>query len=240
MKFDRPLMRATLIRRYKRFLADVTLQDGREVTAHVANPGSMMGMADAGMTVWVEPNDDPKRKLNYSWKIAQVGGALIGVDTGAANKVVKEVLQSGALDFGYTDFKPEVKYGEGSRVDFLLTDADKPDLYLEVKSVTLLRDVGLAEFPDSKTARGAKHMNELAQMVAEGKAATLLFLVMRDDAERVDVARDIDLNYGTAFDAARAAGVDVLCYDCDIGVEGIMLGKQLPLANPLNSVLSSA
>lgn len=232
-------MRATLIRRYKRFLADVTLQDGREVTAHVANPGSMLGMADAGMVVWVEYNDDPKRKLNFSWKVAQVGGAMVGVDTGAANKVVKEAMQSGALDFGYSDFKPEVKYGEGSRVDFLLSDADKPDLYLEVKSVTLSRDAGLAEFPDSKTARGAKHMHELAHMVAMGKAATLLFLVMRNDANQVDVARDIDPNYGAAFDAARAAGVNVLCYDCYIGIDGIALGKQLPLANPLNSGLSN-
>lgn len=232
-------MRATLIRRYKRFLADVTLEDGREVTAHVANPGSMMGMADAGMAVWVEPNDDPKRKLNYSWKVAQVCGVLIGVDTGAANKVVKEALQSGTLNFGYSDFKSEVKYGEGSRVDFLLSDADKPDLFLEVKSVTLSRDAGLAEFPDSKTARGAKHMQELAQMVAMGKAAMLLFLVMRNDANRVDVARDIDPNYGKAFDAARSMGVDVLCYDCVIGTDGITLGKQLPLAKPLNSGLSN-
>lgn len=236
MKFETPLIRATLIRRYKRFLADVTLEDGREVTAHVANPGSMMGMADTGATVWLELNDDPKRKLNYSWKLIEIGDAMVGVDTGVANRVVKEALQSGALNLGYSDFKPEVKYGTGSRVDFLLSDAQKPDLYLEVKSVTLLRTTGLAEFPDSKTERGTKHMNELAGMVAHGYAATVLFLVQRDDAVHVNVARDIDSKYATAFDCARAAGVQVICFDCRIGVAEIVLGKQLPLANARNSV----
>jgi sugar fermentation stimulation protein A len=236
MKFDRPLMRATLNRRYKRFLADVTLEDGREVTAHVANPGSMMGMADAGMTVWLEENDDPKRKLRYSWKLVQVGDALIGVDTGAANKVVKEALQSGALNFGYSNFKPEVKYGDGSRVDFLLSDEGKPDLYLEVKSVTLSRADGLGEFPDSKTARGAKHMGELADMVSNGHTAVVLFLVQRTGISSVDVACDIDPKYGEAFDNALAAGVCAVCYDCVITTDGIALGKQLPLANVGNSV----
>ena len=217
-------------------MADVTLEDGREVTAHVANPGSMMGMADAGMTVWLEQNDDPKRKLKYSWKLAEIADDLIGVDTGAANRVVKEALQSGVLDFGYSDFKPEVKYGQGSRVDFLLSDAGKPDLYLEVKSVTLSRVDGLAEFPDSKTERGAKHMNELADMVTSGHAATVLFLVQRTGIASVDVARDIDPKYAAAFDNARAGGVDVVCYDCVITTHGITLGKQLPLANVGNSV----
>ena len=236
MKFETPLIRATLIRRYKRFLADVTLEDGREVTAHVANPGSMMGMADAGMTVWLEQNDDPKRKLKYSWKLVAVGNTLVGVDTGAANRIIKEALQSGALDFGYSHFKPEVKYGEGSRVDFLLTDAVKPDLYLEVKSVTLTRRDGLGEFPDSKTARGAKHMAELAAMVSDGHAATVLFLVQRTHISSVDVARDIDPIYGAAFNAALAAGVRAVCYGCVITTDGIWLGKQLPLANVGNSV----
>jgi sugar fermentation stimulation protein A len=236
MNFGKPLIWAKLVRRYKRFLADVTLEDGREVTAHVANPGSMMGMADVGATVWLEPNDDPKRKLKYSWKLIEIGTAMIGVDTGAANRVVKEALQSGVLDLGYSDFKPEVKYGEGSRVDFLLTDDSKPDLYLEVKSVTMSRRNGLAEFPDSKTERGAKHMRELADMVSQGHQATVLFLVQRTGITAVDVARDIDPKYAQAFDAARAAGVQVVCYDCVIGVDGITFGKQLPLANVANSV----
>jgi sugar fermentation stimulation protein A len=236
MKFEKPLIRATLIRRYKRFLADVTLEDGREVTAHVANPGSMMGMAGAGSTVWLEQNDDPKRKLKYSWKLIEIGNAMIGVDTGAANRVVKEALQSGALGLGYSHFKPEVKYGEGSRVDFLLTDDKKPDLYLEVKSVTLSRKDGLGEFPDSKTERGAKHMGELAAMVQGGHEAMVLFLVQRTGITSVDVARDIDPKYATAFDNARAAGVQVVCFDCVIGTHGITFGKQLPLANVGNSV----
>ena len=236
MNFDKPLMRATIIRRYKRFLADVTLEDGREVTAHVANPGSMMGMAAVGASVWLEPNDDPKRKLKYSWKLIEVGDAMICVDTGAANRVVKEALQSGALDLGYSSFCPEVKFGEGSRVDFLLTDDGKPDLYLEVKSVTLSRTDGLAEFPDSKTERGAKHMRELANMVAQGHQAMLLFLVQRTGITAVDLARDIDPKYALAFDLARSKGVRVICYDCLIDTSGITFEKQIPLANVGNSV----
>jgi len=217
-------------------LADVTLEDGREVTAHVANPGSMMGMADAGSVVWLEPNDDPKRKLKYSWKLIEVDGALVGVDTGAPNKVIKEALTTGALDLGYDDFKPEVKYGENSRVDFLLTKDGAPDLYLEVKSVTLSRQAGLVEFPDSKTERGAKHMRKLAEMVNQGHAATVLFLVQRTDADRVCVAGDIDPKYATAFQAALDRGVQVMCFDCDISPQGIALGKRLPLAKAGNSV----
>jgi len=236
MQYETPLIRATLIRRYKRFLADVTLEDGREVTAHVANPGSMMGMAEPGSVVWLEPNGDPKRKLKYSWKLVEVGNALVGVDTGAPNKLIKEALSSGELDLGYDDFKPEVKYGENSRVDFLLTKDGAPDLYLEVKSVTLSRQTGLAEFPDSKTERGTKHMHELADMVKQRHAATVLFLVQRTDADRVAVAADIDPKYAAAFRAAMDAGVQVMCFDCDISPQRTKLGKRLPLAKAGNSV----
>ena len=163
MDFNTPLMRATLLKRYKRFLADVKLEDGREVTAHVANPGSMLGMKNEGMTVWLEPNDDPKRKLKYSWKLAEVGGAMIVVDTAMANKVIDEALRAGLVGplAAYSDIRTEVKYGEGSRIDFLLKGDGLPDCYVEVKSVTLSRETGLAEFPDSVTKRGAKHLREL-------------------------------------------------------------------------------
>jgi len=225
MKFDTPLIPATLIRRYKRFLADVTLNDGREVTAHVANPGSMLGMKHAGLRVWLEQNDDPKRKLKYSWKLAELeDGTLIGVDTGLPNKIVAEALQDGlAAELGYTHIRPEVKYGENSRVDFLLTDESKPDCYLEVKSVTLSRSVGLGEFPDSVTKRGSKHMEELARMVAQGHRAILLYLVQRTDINSFTVAGDIDPEYQRAVIRAKKAGVEILCYGTKISNTNICL-----------------
>ncbi len=229
MKFDTPLIRATLIRRYKRFLADVTLNDGREVTAHVANPGSMLGMKYEGLQIWLEPNDDPKRKLKFSWKLAELeNGTLIGVDTSLPNKIVAEALKDGlAAKLGYSHVRPEVKYGENSRVDFLLSGEDQPDCYLEVKSVTLSRSAGLAEFPDSVTKRGTKHMEELAHMVEQGHRAILLYLVQRDDANKFAVAGDIDPNYQRAVEKAKAAGVEVLCYGTKITTGGISLEKSI-------------
>ncbi len=235
MEFDRPLIPATLIRRYKRFLADVTLNDGREVTAHVANPGSRLGMKDAGMRVWLESNDNPKRKLKYSWKLAELDdGALIGVDTSLPNKIVDEALRGNAIPgLDYTNIRPEVKYGENSRVDFLLTQDGRRDCYLEVKSVTLLRTKGLAEFPDSVTKRGAKHMEELACMVKAGHRAVLLFLVQRNDATSFNVAGDIDPEYLRAFTKAIKAGVEVYCYDTSVSNQGICFGKKLEITLPL-------
>lgn len=232
MKFDKPLIPATLIRRYKRFLADVTLNDGREVTAHVANPGSMLGMKHEGLRVWLEPNDDPKRKLKYSWKLAELDtGALIGVDTGMPNKIVGEALRGGLIpELVYQNVKPEVKYGENSRIDFLLSDEGKADCYVEVKSVTLSRETGLAEFPDSVTARGAKHMNELANVAQGGQRAVLLYLLQRNDCDRFDIASDIDPKYHIAFTDARDAGVEVLCYGTSLTQTGIEMGGKLRLA----------
>jgi sugar fermentation stimulation protein A len=229
MKFDTLLIKATLIRRYKRFLADVTLNDGREVTAHVANPGSMLGMNHAGLRVWLEPNDDPKRKLNYSWKLAQLGnGALIGVDTSLPNKVVGAALRAGEIpELRYAGIRPEVKYGEGSRIDFLLSEDGRPDCYLEIKSVTLSRKQGLAEFPDSVTKRGTKHMDELARMVASGSRAVLLYLVQRNDIDRFAVAADIDPDYQSAVSRARDAGVEVLCFSTNITTDGISLSDRI-------------
>ncbi|KAB7614593.1 DNA/RNA nuclease SfsA [Amylibacter sp. SFDW26] len=232
MNFDTPLIPATLIRRYKRFLADVTLNDGREITAHVANPGSMLGMKDEGLRVWLEPNDDPKRKLKYSWKIAELdGGAMVGVDTGMPNKIVGEALRNGLIpELIYQNVKPEVKYGENSRIDFLLSEEGKVDCYVEIKSVTLSRQTGLAEFPDSVTARGAKHMGELANVVQSDQRAVILYLLQRNDCDRFDIAGDIDPKYQTAFMTAREAGVEVLCYRTNLSQTGIEISEKIPLA----------
>ncbi|WP_058247849.1 DNA/RNA nuclease SfsA [Tropicibacter naphthalenivorans] len=233
MRFQCDLIPATLLRRYKRFLADCRLEDGREVTAHVANPGSMLGLKDDGLRVWLEPNDDPKRKLKYAWRLVEhPGGHFTGVDTGAANRMLKDALTSGQVPGlqGYDTTRPEVKYGENSRIDFLLTAENRPDCYVEVKSVTLSRTHGLAEFPDSVTARGAKHLGELANMAAQGHRAVMLYLVQRTDCTNVTLARDLDPKYAAAFDQAHAQGVQVLAFACQISPQGICLGEQLPFA----------
>jgi sugar fermentation stimulation protein A len=230
MDFYTPLIRATLLRRYKRFLADVKLEDGQEVTAHVANPGSMLGMKDEGMTVWLEPNDDPKRKLKYSWKLAEIDGALIVVDTGMANKIVAEALNAGQIGSlaEYSKVRAEVKYGENSRIDFLLQGADLPDCYVEVKSVTLSRKAGLAEFPDSVTDRGAKHLRELSAMVVEGHRAIMLYLVQRYDCTGFALAADIDVIYTGEMAKALKTGVEVICLVTKPTPSGVSLVEELP------------
>ena len=230
MEFATPLVPARLIRRYKRFLADVRLEDGQEVTAHCANPGSMMGLAEPGMKVWLEPNDDPKKKLKFGWRLVEhEDGHFTGVDTSLPNRALKAALLAHQVPGlpPYDLVRPEVKYGENSRIDFLLT-GQGPDTYVEVKSVTLSRQPGLAEFPDSVTARGAKHLSELARMAEAGHRAVMFYLVQRTDCSAVTLARDLDPAYGAAFDAAFAAGVSVLAQSCNITPQAITLGAPLP------------
>lgn len=230
MEFATPLVPARLIKRYKRFLADVQLKDGREVTAHCANPGSMMGLAEPGIKVWLEPNDDPKKKLKFGWRLVDhENGHFTGVDTSVPNRALKAALMAHEVPGlpAYDLVRPEVKYGENSRIDFLLS-GDGPDTYLEVKSVTLSRQSGLAEFPDSVTARGAKHLVELARMAKTGHRAIMFYLVQRTDCTAVTLAGDIDPAYKAAFDQAAAAGVTVLAQGCKIDPTGIILGDPIP------------
>ena len=232
MKFASPLIPATLIRRYKRFLADVTLEDGREVTAHCANPGSMLGLKEPGSRIWLEPNDDPKRKLNFSWKLIELpDGHIAGIDTAVPNQVVGESLRAGNVVEleSYRHVKPEVRYGESSRIDFLLTAAGLPNTYVEVKNVHLRRTDDWAEFPDSVTTRGTKHLRELASMVAQGHRAVMLYLVQRTDCHRFRLAPDIDPVYARAFEVARAAGVEMLCYGTNITRSGVTLANRIPV-----------
>lgn len=230
MRFQTPLVPAVLLRRYKRFLADVQLEDGREVTAHCANPGSMMGLKDPGMKVWLEPNDDPKKKLKFGWRLVDhENGHFTGVDTSVPNRALRSALMAHEVPelAGYPMVRPEVKYGQNSRIDFLLS-GQGPDCYVEVKSVTLSRCDGVAEFPDSVTARGAKHLAELQAMIGEGHRAMMFYLVQRTDAEVVTLAEDIDPTYAVAFDSAVAAGVEVMAYGCSITPEAITIGSPLP------------
>ncbi|WP_372674916.1 DNA/RNA nuclease SfsA [Aquicoccus sp.] len=228
MRFQTPLEPARLIRRYKRFLADIRLADGREVTAHCANPGSMMGLAEEGTKIWVEPNDDPKKKLKYSWRLVDhENGHFTGVDTSVPNRALKSALMAGEVPgLKAPMVRPEVKYGDKSRVDFLLSGAG-PDIYVEVKSVTLCRAVGLAEFPDARTARGLRHLEELSKVAQAGARAVMLYLVQRTDCAAVGIAGDIDPDYAAGLDRARMAGVEVMAFDCCISPQEITLGRAL-------------
>jgi sugar fermentation stimulation protein A len=234
MQFPAPLVPGRLERRYKRFLSDVRLDDGETVVAHCANPGSMLGLAAPGARVWLSPADNPARKLRWSWELVEVpsenGDALVGINTGRANALAEEALTAGRIPelTGYEGLRREVRYGTGSRVDFLLEGAIP--CYLEIKSVTLKRRPGLAEFPDAVTARGRRHLAELAGMVQQGHRAVLLFLVQRGDCGRVAVAADIDPGYAAAFAEAQAAGVEILCYNCNLTPAGIAVERRLPLA----------
>ena len=230
MRFQTPLLPARLIRRYKRFLADCTLEDGREITAHCANPGSMMGLAAPGAKVWLEPNDDPKKKLKFGWRLVDhENGHFTGVDTAVPNRLLRTELEQGNIPelSGYDTVRAEVKYGAASRIDFLLSAQGRPDAYVEVKSVTLSRQPGLAEFPDSVTARGAKHLQELSNVARAGQRAVMLYLVQRTDCDRFALARDLDPAYGAAMDLALQAGVERLVYDCSISPHAVSLGSAL-------------
>lgn len=224
MKFAELLVGGRLVKRYKRFLADVVLDaDGREITAHCANPGSMLGLKEPGSRVWLSPSNNPKRKLKYSWEIIEADGALVGINTAHPNKLVEEAIEDGRIRelSGHASMRREVKYGKNSRIDILLEGHDGGRTYVEVKNVHLMRQAGLAEFPDSVTARGAKHLGELADMVGEGHRAAMVFLVQRPDCERLSLAEDIDPAYAAAFRLARSAGVEVYAIGCDVRLDGI-------------------
>ncbi len=232
MRFPTPLVPARLIRRYNRFLAEAELEGGEVVTAHCPNPGSMMGLAEPGMRIWLEPNDDPRRKLRWGWRLVELpGDHWSGIDTAVPNRVVKEALAARAIAplAAYGTVRPEVKYGAASRVDFLLTEPGLPDAWVEVKNVHLRRTGDWAEFPDSVTARGARHLAELSAMAGQGHRAVMLYLVQRTDCTRLRMAADLDAAYARAFDAARAAGVEMLCHTCVIDRESVTLGRALPV-----------
>lgn len=234
MKFPDPLLRGTLVKRYKRFLADVTLDTGETVTAHCANSGSMLNVKEPGSEVWLSPARNPERKLRYTWELVRVGEALVGINTQHPNAIVAEALTEGAIAelSGYGSIRREVKYGKNSRIDLLLEDDNGPSCYVEVKNVTLKRDLsatGPAEFPDAVTARGTKHLGELADMVAEGYRAVMMFLIQRPDCSRFTLAADIDPAYAEAYAKARAGGVEALCYSCSVTPEEVRVSSPVPL-----------
>ena len=236
MKFPTPLTRGRLLRRYKRFLADIEMESGAQIVAHCANPGSMMGLAEPGSEVWLSPNTNPKAKLDWRWELVRTGdGHLVCINTAHPNRIGEEAIGAGAIPelAGYGALRREVKYGKNSRIDILLEDEARPPCYVEIKSVTLRRPDGdhanAAEFPDAVTKRGAKHLMELADMADSGARAVMLYLAQRNDCDHFRIAADIDPAYAAAMAAARVRGVEALCYACDIQPEGIRIDRPLPL-----------
>ncbi len=228
MRFPSPLLPGRLIRRYQRFLADVRLSDGRVVTAHCPNPGSMLGCLVADGPVLLSETDDPSRRLRYTLELVRLGRHWAGVNTLRTNRVVEEALRRGRLpEFtGYPDLRAEAPLGHRRRADFLLS-AGVSRLWVEVKNVTLVRD-RRALFPDSVTERGAAHLRELAARVREGDRAAMLYLVNRGDADRAGPARDIDPTYARELERALAAGVEAVAYRAKVGPRGIAVADRLP------------
>ena len=231
MRFPAPLIEARLIRRYKRFLADVELADGTVATVHCANPGAMTGLATPGLRVLLSRSPSTTRKLPLSWELVEADGGLVGINTAHPNRLVEEAITAGTIAelAGYTAIRREVRYGRNSRIDLLLSAAARADAYVEVKNVHLSRTPGLAEFPDSPTARGTKHLAELADMAAAGHRAVMVYLVQRGDCAAFRLAADVDPVYALAFARARAAGVEAIIYDCRIDEQDIVVNRPLPL-----------
>lgn len=230
MIFSSPLISGKLIKRYKRFLADVILDDGSVVTAHCPNSGAMLDITAPHNSVWLSYNPDPKRKLSYTWEMVEVDDQLIGVNTMTPNTLIGEALQKNAIDplKGYSTIQREVKYGENSRIDYLLSDKNKPSCYLEIKNVHLKRG-GVALFPDSVTTRGTKHMIELTKVVKEGYRAVILYVIQRNDCTHFDIAKDIDSQYSQAFRTALHAGVECFAYTCNLTPNSITLGRSIEI-----------
>ena len=230
MDFPQPLVRGRLIQRYKRFLADVVLDDGTELTAHVPNPGAMLGLNMPGLTVWLSKSADPKRKLAHTLELVEADGGLVGINTMHPNRLVAEALAADAIPelLGYSSHRREVKYGKNSRVDFLLENDGRPPCWLEIKNCHLRREGTLAEFPDCVAARSLKHLHELAAMVREGHRAVMLFVIQRTDCDAFQACHDLDPAYARGLGEAAARGVEVLAYACEISPQAVKIAGQIP------------
>jgi sugar fermentation stimulation protein A len=223
------MARGVIVQRYKRFFVDMVLDDGREITAHCPNPGAMLGLKDPGLAAWVSWSGDPKRKLAWTLQLVEADGGLVGVNTMLPNRLVAEALAADAIPelAGYATIRPEVKYSEASRVDFLLTHPDWPPCWLEVKNCHLSRTPPLAEFPDCVAARSTRHLGDLAAMVAKGDRAVALFVVQREDCDAFSACADLDPAFARGLDAAAWAGVEVLVYRCAMTHEVIRLTERI-------------
>lgn len=230
MDFPQPLVRGVLVQRYKRFFADVVLDDGTEVTAHCPNPGAMLGLNTPGLPAWLSKSDDPKRKLAHTLELVEADGGLVGINTLHPNRIVAEALAAEAIPevAGYATHRREVRYGANSRVDFLLEHPKRAPCWLEVKNCHLRRAGTLAEFPDCVAARSLKHLKELTAMVEAGERAVMLFVVQRTDCDLFAACAELDPAYARGLEQAAADGVEVLAYRCAITPERVTLADRIP------------
>ncbi len=235
MKFDPPLIPCILERRYKRFLADVRLEDGTAITVHCPNPGAMMGLTEPGVCCWISDSRNPKRKLRHTLEVMEANGpdgkVMVGINTNLPNRLAEEAITAGFVPelSDYDSARREVKYGENSRIDILLESPERRPCYVEIKNVHLVRRAGLHEFPDCKTERGAKHLREMGQMVEKGARAVMLYVIQREDGDTFSLARDLDPGYGEAFDKAMACGVEALAIRCQISPQEITATTPIPV-----------
>ena len=229
MRLTQPMLEGRLVRRYKRFLADVELEDGSVITAHCPNTGSLLGCAEPGSRVVLRDSQDPGRKLRYTFQSIQVGRSLVNVDTSLPNDVVREAVEAGRIPelAGYDELRREVPYGDASRIDLLLTRGGEK-CFVEVKSTTLVRG-RTALFPDAVTERGLKHLGELERVVRGGQRAVQFFLVSRSGVSRFAPADDIDPAYGEALRRAEGAGVEVLAYTSRVRPDRIDVHRRIPV-----------
>jgi len=230
MHFPQPLQRGTLVSRYKRFFADVVLDDGREITAHCPNPGAMLGLNTPGLGAWVSLSADPKRKLAHTLELVEADGGLVGINTMHPNRLVAEALAADHFPelIGYVSHRREVRYGENSRVDFLLEAPDRPRCWLEIKNCHLRRAGTLAEFPDCVAARSLKHLRELTAMVEAGERAVMLFVIQRSDCDAFSACAELDPAYARGLTEAASRGVEVLAYACEISPQAVRIATPVP------------
>jgi sugar fermentation stimulation protein A len=227
MKFKESLLQGIFIKRYKRFFVDIKYKN-KTITAHCPNTGSMMGLLDKDNIVFFSKSDNPDRKLKYTLQIIKAKNKLIGINTHLTNKIVLEAFTNKKIKnlIKYNDIKSEVKFSEKTRFDFLVSN-NKEKCFVEVKNVTLSRKNKIAEFPDSPTARGIKHLNDLCLSKKKGFKAYILYLIQRNDCESFSIAADIDLEYKVSLEKALKSGVKLLCYDCKLDGDEIKLNKEI-------------
>ena len=230
MQFQEPLIHGHLVKRYKRFFADVTLDDGRLVTAHCPNTGSMKTCGSAGDSVWLLPNQDPKRKLKFTWELTQNEFGFIGVNTSRTNHIVHEAITQRKIAElnGYLSVRKEVPYGEKSRCDFLLEYENQPKCWVEVKNVSLFQDTYF-QFPDAVTSRGLKHLEELLEVKKSGDRAVVFFLVNRPEKAKFKPAFDIDPKFSEKLKEVKAEGVEVLAYQTKTNQSKIEVGQKVEM-----------
>ena len=218
MNFDPPLVPATLVQRYKRFLFDAVLDDGTPITGSCPNTGSMRGLTTPGSRIWISEHDGPLRKHRHRLELVEADDTVVGINTGLPNRLAEEAIRAGLVaDLAtYPVVERERKYGRNSRIDLLLSGPDRPVAYVEVKNVHFRRVAGLAEFPDTVTLRGAKHLEELGDMAEAGHRAIMLYLIQRDDCARFRICDDLDPAYAAAYRRARGRGVEAYAVKCAV------------------------